>query len=396
MTAAAMRWASALSTAPALPEAIAEASGRIARSLGDRAPGLAIVFVSSHHAADYGAVPRLVAEHLAPGALVGCSAGGVIGAGREIENAPAVSLSAALLPAVGVREFHVPAEPPAGTGAPECRQVVGVTADAEPQFLIVADPFSADAERFVGALDGAFPASTTIGGLASGGTAPETNALFTGAEMHRGGIAGVALSGDVVLETIVAQGCRPIGDPMFVTACQQNVLYGLDGRPAVTAIQELYARLPPHDQALCRRSLFLGIVMNDAREEYRHGDFLIRNIVALDAAAGAVGVAAELRPGMVVQFHLRDARTSAQDLESHLAARARRAVPPVAGSVLFSCLGRGAGLYGHANHDSDAFRRHLGDVPLGGFFCNGEIGPVQGRTFVHGYTSAFGLFRPRA
>jgi small ligand-binding sensory domain FIST len=93
----------------------------------------------------------------------------------------------------------------------------------------------------------------------------------------------------------------------------------------------------------------------------------------------------------VVQFHLRDARTSADDLDQLLARH--RGTP--AGSLLFSCLGRGTHLYGRADHDTDLVRRHFGDVPLGGFFCNGEIGPVQGTTFLHGYTSAFGLFRPR-
>jgi small ligand-binding sensory domain FIST len=98
---------------------------------------------------------------------------------------------------------------------------------------------------------------------------------------------------------------------------------------------------------------------------------------------------------MVVQFHLRDAATSAHDLEAVLARYQEGPPRRPAGSLLFSCLGRGEHLYGRPDHDTAAFQRRLGPVPLGGFFCNGEIGPVHGSTFLHGYTSAFGLFRKR-
>src|SRR5262249_1344657 len=115
-----------------------------------------------------------------------------------------------------------------------------------------------------------------------------------------------------------------------------------------------------------------------------------------DSSSGAMAFGALIDPGSIVQFHLRDARTSAEDLEAMLAAyRADHASAPPYGSLLFSCLGRGMHLYGQSDHDTGAFRRLVGEVPLGGFFCNGEIGPVHGTTFLHGYTSSFGLFRPR-
>jgi small ligand-binding sensory domain FIST len=107
-----------------------------------------------------------------------------------------------------------------------------------------------------------------------------------------------------------------------------------------------------------------------------------------------MAVGALLEESSVVQFHLRDARTSADDLEAHLCRyRDEAKDTPAKGALLFSCLGRGVHLYGSADHDSHLFRHHLGEIPLGGFFCNGEIGPVQNKTFLHGYTSAFGLFR---
>ena len=397
VTLASMRWASALSTAPSLPAALDEVGATVRSGLAGVQPDLAVVFVSPHHAAAYDDVPELVTAQLGAATLVGCSAGGVIGGGREVEDAPAVSVTAAVLPNVSIHPFHVPPDMLADASGDDepWRRLLDYDDVGAPQVLMVADPFTADAQRFVRELDRAFPGNRIVGGLASGGTQPGANALYLGDRVHRDGIAGVALGGDIVLDTIVAQGCRPIGEPMFVTSAQQNVLHALDGRPAVTVLQELYHELLPADQALCRQSLFLGIAMHDARERYRQGDFLVRNIVGIDAAAGALGVGAELRIGMIVQFHLRDARTSADDLEALLTAHERSGARP-AGSLLFSCLGRGAALYGRANHDSGVFRRHLGDVPLGGFFCNGEIGPVHGATFVHGYTSAFGLFRRRS
>ncbi len=375
-----MKWSSAVSTAPLLADAVAEATARVRRELGDVAPDFAVVFVSPHHEASYDAVPELVRAGLECRTLLGCSAGGVIGGGHEVEDAPGLSLTAAMLPGVRLTPFH--------TSEPEPPRIA---ADDPAQFVICPEPFSFDAESFVHALDRAHPGSTVIGGVASGARHPGENALFLDGAVHRDGLVGVALAGDVVIDTIVAQGCRQIGEPMFVTRCERNLLQEIDGRSPAAVLADLHRRATPRDRELFRSSLFLGIVMRE-QQEYHQGDFLIRNVLGLDGKTGAVAVGALLRPGMVVQFHLRDARTSAEDLDAMLGRY--RGTP--AGSLLFSCLGRGTHLYGRPDHDTDAVRRHLGEVPLGGFFCNGEIGPVQGTTFLHGYTSAFGLFRPRS
>src|SRR5262249_24570602 len=199
----------------------------------------------------------------------------------------------------------------------------------------------------------------------------------------------------VRVDTLVAQGCRPIGEPMFVTSCHVNVIHGLDGRAPLEVLQDLYGRIDRRDQKLFPHSLFVGLVMREKSDVYRQGDFLIRNIGGLDSEGGALAVGAALSEGTIVQFPLRDAATSAADLEEILSQLDPEQRSATRGSLLFSCLGRGRYLYGRADHDTDAFRRHLGDVPLGGFFCNGEIGPVHGTTFLHGYTSSFGLFRTR-
>jgi len=205
----------------------------------------------------------------------------------------------------------------------------------------------------------------------------------------------LSLSGNIIMDTAVAQGCRPIGSPMFVTSHQGGIILGLDGYPPLEILNALYEQANERDRALLQQSLFLGIAMQPDHTRYDQGDFLIRNIIGADPQRGAVQVAAELYPNQVVQFHLRDAETSAEDLERVLIRnRDQHGEQLPEAALLFSCTGRGRGLYGRSGHDSGEFHKLIGPAPLGGFFCNGEIGPVQGKTFLHGYTSAFAMFRP--
>ena len=391
-----MQWASSLSESPATADALAAVVAEIRSTLEGCAPDLVLLFVSPHH--DYGAACEGIAGAWPAASLLGCSARSVIGAGREVEDAPGLALAAAQLPGVEISCFHRRNDelPDPNAGPRPWREGLALGDGAEPSFLLLADPFTCDPQCLIDGLDASFPRAAKIGGLASAGDEAGQNALFLGRRVHREGVVGAALCGNVQLDTIVAQGCRPIGNPMFVTRAQENVLFEVDGMPPGELLQSLHDEASPRDRELFRTSLFLGIEMREALEEYRGGDFLIRNLVEMDPRSGAMVVAALLHDRQVVQFHLRDARASAQDLDERLGsyrADIDREQPP-AGALLFSCLGRGRHLYGQPNHDSNAFRRHLGEVPLAGFFCNGEIGPVQGQTFLHGYTSAFGIFRP--
>jgi small ligand-binding sensory domain FIST len=375
----------------AVEHAIAAALG----ALEGAEPDLALLFVSHEHARAYAEIAAAVRAALPGALLLGSSARSVIGAGREREEAPGLALALAELPGVELRPLRISGARAAKPAAVDWQDALGIAPGEEPAFLLLADPWSTDSEALVAGLDAAYPGTTKLGGLASGGESPGGNALYLGDDVARGGVVGVALVGDVRLDAIVAQGCRPIGAPMLVSRCAGNLILELDGRPPLETLNELYACASPRDQALFRGSLFGGVQMRaSATGEYHQGDFLIRNLVGADPERGALAVAARLERGHVFQFHLRDAQTSAEDLERCLAHyRAERAP---AGALLFSCLGRGRYLYGRADHDTDSFRRHLGDLPLTGFFCNGEIGPVQGTTFLHGYTSAFGILRPRA
>jgi small ligand-binding sensory domain FIST len=389
-----MRWRSAISTAREIDAAIAEVSSGLRGDEGG--PDLAFLFASAAHAEED--LAARVQRALGARRLVGCTGGGIIGDGREVEDRPAIAVAAGWLPGAALELLHLESSalPSRTADAAAWLEVVGLDPSSSPDFVVLGDPFTFDAESLVRGLDLAFPAGRKVGGLASGGMPPTGNSLFLDDRRLSSGAVALAISGSVGLESVVAQGCRPIGEPMFATRVQQNLLYAVDGKPALEALRKVYESLSSEDRALFRHSLFVGIAMHEERTEYRAGDFLVRNLVGADASSGAIAVAAPLHEGLVVQFHLRDARASAGDLEAHLEAlRQRCGEEKPQGALLFSCLGRGAGLYGRPDHDSELVRRMLGAIPLAGFFCNGEIGPVGERTFLHGYTSALALFRER-
>ena len=394
-----VKWATAISRKTSFDDALLECARDVREALGPGPVTLALAFVTPHFAEFYEGLHETLVKSLGPETLLGCSAGGVIGGGEEVEQLPAVTLVAARLPDVAVRPFYLDGEKlPDLDGPPDSWEgLLGVKQTEEPQFVLLADPFSVRSEALLAGLDYAFPGSAKIGGLVSGATSPGLNALFLDGEVHDSGLVGVALTGNVVVDTVVAQGCRPIGDLMQVTRSTNNLVYELDGQPAFSAIEELFDGMNERDRALAVRSLIVGVVMDEFVEEPRAGDFLIRNLMGIDQKGGAVAVGERLQEGMRIRFHLRDAETSAEDLRDVLAGY-EDTLPDrdaVSGALLFSCLGRGENLYKEPNFDTGVFREHMGDVPVGGFFCNGEIGPVGGTTFLHGYTSSFGLFRPR-
>ncbi|MDE2292046.1 MAG: FIST C-terminal domain-containing protein [Elusimicrobia bacterium] len=390
-----MEWASALSEHADTAKAVAECS-RAVREGKDGPPDVAFVFPSSHHSEHYQSVPALIVEELGAKHVLGCSGGGIIGAGREVERKAALSVVAGWLPGAQVRVFHVTQETMPSPDAPprEWREWTGVE-EPKADFMLLSDPFTLDPEECVQGLDYAFPATTKVGGLASGGLEPETNVLYADRRVFKRGAVGAAFWGDVAIDPVVAQGCRPIGAPMQVTSCDKNLLIELEGKRTLKVLEELLGGLDEDDKKLARNSLFIGLLSDPMKKtDATGGDYLIRNLVGIDPEKGVLAVGAMLRPGQTIQFHLRDRRASAADLDRRLARYAADGAAAAAGAVLFSCLGRGQGLYRKANHDTDAFKAKMGSVPLGGFFANGEIGPVDGTTYLHGYTSCFGIFRP--
>ncbi len=382
-----MKWASALATSTRLEDAATEATESLLADLGGSSLDLLFAFVTHDYADHFTKLPDVLLSRTGDTELIGCSASGVLGGGNEVEHEPGLALIGAHLPDTDVRAFHMPPDPVSWETA------VLRAGRGEPDFVLLSDPYSGSPEDLLAWMDTKFSESTKIGGLVSGASHPGDSILILGDAIHRVGTVGVALSGDLEVDTVVAQGCRPIGSPLFVTRGDHHILYELDGQPATQVLESLYAELSEEDQELFRSSLFLGLVMREREEVYEHGDFLIRPIIGVDPDARALAIAAEVKTNQVVQFHVRDARASAEDLEQMLS-RHQYAQP--SGALLFSCVGRGRGLYGEPNHDTGMFHNQIGRVPLGGFFCSGEIGPVRGKTYIHGYTSSFGLFRRKS
>jgi small ligand-binding sensory domain FIST len=404
-----MIWASALSTRASLEGAVKE----VADSLKDRfaqSPDLGLVFISSSFTSEFSRLLPLLQDYLPMPTLVGCSGGGVIGnttdqQTQEVEDAPAVSLSLASLPGVAVRSFHISSDdlPDLDSSPSAWVDLVGVPPEDKPHFILMADPLSSNINDLLQGLDFAYPEAVKIGGLASVDSFNQNSGLFCDRTLHQTGIVGVALSGDIMLDTIVAQGCRPIGQPYQVAAAERNIILSLRGphsddapRPPLELLQEMFQTLSEADRKLAQSSLFIGVAQDSFKQTLDHGDFLIRTLLGVDPKLGAIAMGDRIRPGQRVQFHLRDARTSADDLETLLQRYQHQSsqdlMPPL-GALMFSCMGRGASLYQASNFDSDLFHKYLGAVPISGFFCGGEIGPIGNTTFLHGFTSVFGILR---
>ncbi|MFM7364389.1 MAG: FIST N-terminal domain-containing protein [Cuspidothrix sp.] len=395
-----MQWTNALSTRPSLEAAITDVVEQAVASLTAPAD-LGLVFISSAFMSEYSRLLPLLAEKLCVPVLIGCSARGVIGRKQgqteEIEAEPALSLTLAHLPAVDIQPFHIVAEelPDSDSSPNAWIDLVGVPPSPIPQFILLSSPFAGGTNDLLQGLDFAYPGSVVVGGQASSGFMNGRVGLFYNDTLYREGTVGVALSGNIVLDTIVAQGCRPIGEPLQVTKAERNIILELDEKVPLVVLRDLINGLSEEDRTLAQNSLFVGLAMDEFRLNLNSGDFLIRNILGVDPHGGAIAIGDRIRAGQRLQFHLRDAEASAEDLEILLQEYQDENVdaPSPLGALMFTCLGRGTGLYGEPNFDSRLFTRYVHDVPMGGFFCGGEIGPVSGRTFLHGYTSVFAICR---
>lgn len=392
-----MKWVSFCETGSNLSTLVAAAAIKINHALHNQAPDFVVIFITEHFAEYFPHVPGLLHHHFPNALLAGCSAGGIIGGGQEVENRPAISMAAAVLPGVKLHPFHTDTlDLPDEDASPAVWQRWLKLDDVgNPQFMVLADPFSARVEPFLNGLDYAFPGASKIGGLASGGRRVGENALFLNQRIYTSGLLCIGFSGNITLDTIVAQGCRPIGAPLTVTRCQDNIIHEVNHESPLVYLNRLFQGASEYDRQLMRTALFLGVAVDSIAEPTESPPYLIRNLIGADYQAGTVAVGALVREGQMVQFYLRDRLTSQEDIELMLSRYATGfRLPDNAGALLFACLGRGQMLYGVPNYDSSCFLGKVGPCALSGFFCNGEIGPVGRSTFIHGYTSAFGIFRP--
>lgn len=387
-----MRFATSIATAATGEATVLQLASSIRRRLGDQDVDLALLFVSPDLALRFPELGRLLRAELQPRVLLGTTAQGVIGGRREHEQPPCMALFAGIMPNVRLRPFAVPAQLGPEPPLDQWRDAVPTSDPANAFALLFTDPFTIDFVRFVDMCNEDFPGMRIAGGVSSGSQEPGTGRLYLNDAVHDNGMVGVVLSGDIAIQTVVSQGCRPIGRHLIITKARGNVIEQVGGKPALEVLKSVLAEASKNDQVLAAQGLHVGRVIDEQRDSFGRGDFLIRNPIGVDPATGALAVADSFRTGQTVQFHVRDASTASEDLTEMLAPHRNT---DARGALLFTCNGRGERFFGHPNHDSQAIEQVLGDIPTGGFFCAGEIGPVGGTNFVHGYTSSMVLFGPR-
>ncbi len=377
-----MPFAAALSLHPVTAEAVGEVAGQVIDQLGT-SPDLALFFVTPPHAGALEDAGAAIGATLAPRTLLGCAAVSVVGTGREVEENPGVSLWAARFgPSASVHlEAEALGDGVSLTGWPD-------TLAFEPQALVlIADPFSFPTEVFYQQLATRHPGLPVIGGNASAARGPGGNRLILDGHVFSSGAVGAFVGPGVDVDTVVSQGCRPIGQPYVVTRAEGNVVYELGGEPALERLVRMAkAGMPEADVRLIDRGLHLGQVIDEHKLDFGRGDFLVRNVVGADQQTGAIAVNDVVGVGTTVQFHVRDATTADEDLHHLLTGQ------DADGALLFTCNGRGVRLFGTPDHDA-AVVEHQVAAPTAGFFAAGEFGPVGGRNFVHGFTASIALLR---
>ena len=368
-------------------EAFTDAARDAALGLGGERCDLCLVFAGAPHLGRGKSILSAVHDGLAPAHLIGCGAGGVVGGGREIEEGPAAVVWAAAMPEAKIVTHHFETEQTAAgfdaLGVPE--------ADALGEAMIVlADPYSFATEALLGRVGELRPGMPVLGGLASAAAAGSAS-LFRDGEVLDGGAVACSLAG-VPLLPCVSQGAAPVGPEMTITAAEGNLIGELASRPAIERLREALAELDPREQELAASGLMLGLVIDENKPEYLRGDFLVRPIIGVDSESGSLAISERVSIGQTVRMQIRDGASADEDLRDALRAQTEalgRSRP--AGVLIFTCNGRGSHMFRVPDHDASAIEDTLG-VPAGGFFCAGEIGPVGGRNFLHGFTATMALF----
>ncbi|MFL5907737.1 MAG: FIST N-terminal domain-containing protein [Solirubrobacterales bacterium] len=375
-------------------EAAAEAADA-ARAGLDPACDLAVVFASGPHLGMAKWLLSEVHDRLEPRALIGCGAGGTLAGGRELEDTPGVVVWGASLPGAEVETMHLTAERggegfrliglPASLSAPAAN-----VEPADESLIALCDPFSFPAEELLAAIERGRPRTPVLGGLASASFAGGAVLLRDG-DLHTDGAVAVRLRGVQVLPC-VSQGAGPVGPEMTITEAEANVIGQLAGKPAMERLGEVIASLPEDVRGLAASGVLIGLVIDENRPEYERGDFLVRPIIGADRESGAIAIGERVRVGQTVRLQVRDAASADEDLRETLRAQAQAlGTDGAAGALLFTCNGRGSHMFEMPDHDAAALEDSLG-APTAGFFCAGEIGPVGGHNFLHGFTATMAVF----
>jgi small ligand-binding sensory domain FIST len=388
-----MPYAASLSTNRDPTRALDEVCARALEHL-QATPDLALMFFSPHHVEAAQSLAETAQKRLAVRCLLGCGGEAIVGNDQEVETAPALSLWLARWSAqVDLQPFHLMAEQtPDGLSLLGWPDALLAADPGQAAILLLADPFTFPVNIFLTRVNEDYPGLRVMGGMSSGGRRAGDTRLILGNQSLPTGAVGVLVQGPAKVRSIVSQGCRPIGQHMVVTRAQENIIVELGGQPPLLRLQQLWQELSPRDQQLFQQGLHIGRVINEYQGQFQRGDFLVRNVLGLDRETGALAITDHIRVGQTIQFHVRDAETADEDLRALLQTDIHTRERRPAGALLFTCNGRGTRLFSEPHHDARTVRAEAGPVPLAGFFAMGELGPVGGQNFIHGFTASVVLF----
>jgi small ligand-binding sensory domain FIST len=355
---------------------------------------LGLVFMSPRFFTQARQILEILRVHARCPLLAGCSSQGLIVGPEEVEDNAGLTLGLYALPGSDLKAVHfVQEQVEEANGPGYWRMETGVDVEQSNGWLAFLDPFHLDSEAWLRTWNEAYAPLPVLGGLASGEfTEQRTQVYLNGDVFEEGGIA-ISIGGNVRLAGVISQGCTPIGETWTLTKVEQNIIHEIGNRPAYEVLAETFSQLPPAEQKIARGNLFVGLVVNEYLEDFHRGDFLIRNLLGADPRSGSIAVGAFPRQGQTMQFQRRSAAAAMEDM-GELLQRAGKELhgAPVYGGCLCSCNGRGQNLFGRPHHDAKSVQEQFGPMGLAGFFCNGEIGPIGEKNFLHGYTASLALF----
>jgi small ligand-binding sensory domain FIST len=365
-----------------------EAAGQVVTSLDGEQADWCIVFVTSEHRTNLRALLGSVSGATGTPYVVGCSAAGVLGAGRELEGGPAVAV-------LGVRSDQLRATPflfhdegdQGMTASVRLGQRLVNSRDSQDLLMVWPDPFHVRPDRLLQGLDAVLGQVPVVGGAASSADANAPTFQFCGDETADGALSGLRLGGKFRHVVGVTQGCHPLGEPMRVTRAHENLILELDERPAYRALMDRAPGGLAQDLDWALNFLFVGLIPEPKPGELRPGEYLVRNIVTADPDTGVLAVSASVEEGQSIIFAHREATSAHNDLLRMLdEVSPERTGLPYRFGLYFNCLARGRSLYERNGVDLEVLQRRLPEVPMLGFFCNAEIAPLHGCNQLFTYT----------
>ena len=385
--------ASRLVTGPFDEAVIRDTATQLRQQLSGK-PTFGLVFVTPDYADKANDLLELIRVYGHVPTLVGCSGTGLVGTSQEQEEGPGFSLLFLSLPGGAAKSFSFSQDVvEASTGPEYWYQRTGLKPADVKAWLVFLNPFSLNVEIWLKQWNQAYPHVPVFGGMAGGFPGDPEAWVFCDDRVVPGGVA-IALQGDIAVHSVVSQGCKPIGEPLTVTNAEKNVLLTLGSRPAYEVLSDVYKEWSDAEREQARGHLFAGLAVSEYLEEYKRGDFLVRNIIGADPKSGAVAINALPRVGQTLQYQLRDSQAASDELRRLLRAQAAVLTPAPYAGLLCTCNGRGRGLFGRPDHDAGLINEFFPGLPLAGFSTNVQIGPVGDRSFEHSYTAAMALLGP--